>query len=270
MFDFEEYTSLIFAMRWQDWADILVVAFIIYEVLRLIRGTSSMQMLFGLAVVFGAYIFSSRFDLLTLNWLLGNFLSYFILILVILFQNDIRLALTRVARLSFGRTSPELLSAIGEVVRASFIMAEKRIGALIAFEREVGLKNYIDIGTTLDAKVSDDLLLSIFNTNAPLHDGAVVIHGGRLAAAACFLPLTTDDHLSRHLGTRHRAAIGLTRETDAAVVVVSEERGLVSLIIDGDVSVMFDQNELRDKLTSLLHMTVTGRVEEKEPSAGAA
>ena len=191
-------------MRWQDWVDILVVAVIIYEGLRLIRGTSSMQMLLGLAIVLGAYMFSARFELLTLNWLMSNFLTYFILILVILFQADIRLALTRVARLSFSRTNPELLSVIGEVVRAVFVMADKRVGALIAFEREVGLKNYIEIGTNLDAKVSDELLLTIFQTGTPLHDGAVVIHNGRLAAAACFLPLSTDDQVSRIYGTRHR------------------------------------------------------------------
>lgn len=251
-------------MRWQDFVDIVIVAFIIYEGLRLIRGTSSMQMLMGLAFVFGAYVFAQRFELLTLHWLLSNFLSYIIVIIVILFQNDIRLALTRVARLSFSRSRPELISAIGEVVRASFLMAERRVGALIAFERDVGLKNYIDVGANLDAQVSEDLLLSIFNTAAPLHDGAVVVHEARIAAAACFLPLSTEEGLSRHFGTRHRAAIGLTRETDAVVVVVSEERGIVSLVVNGEVSVMFDQNELRENLTELLQLTVS-ELKTKEP-----
>ena len=252
-----EIMEFIHSMRWQDWLDILIVAVIIYQALRLIRGTKSMQMLLGLVFVVVAYMFSKTFELLTLNWMLSNFLSYFILILVILFQSDIRLALTRVARLSFGRAPSQLLSIIGEIVRVSFTMAEKRVGALIAFEREVGLKNYIEVGTTLDAQVSEDLLLAVFNTAAPLHDGAVVIKNGRIAAAACFLPLSTDDQVSRHFGTRHRAAIGLTRETDAVVVVVSEERGIISLVVDGEVSVVFDQNELRDKLAGLLHLTVT-------------
>ena len=225
-------------MRWQDWADILIVAVIIYQAFRLIRGTRSMQMLVGLALVIVAYAFSEQFDLLTLNWLLSNFLSYIIIILVILFQNDLRRALMHMARLTFGRSRPELMSALGEVVRAAFGMAERRTGALIAFEREVGLKNYIEIGTTVDAAVSEDLLLSIFNKGAPLHDGAVVLQEGRIAAAACFLPLSTEDNISRFFGTRHRAAIGLTRETDAVVVVVSEERGLVSVVrgwgSDGD------------------------------------
>jgi diadenylate cyclase len=252
--DYARLIEFVQAMRWQDWVDILVVAVIIYHVIRVVRGTRSMQMLLGMAVVLGAYVFSMNFDLLTLNWILSNFLTYIIIIIVILFQSDIRRALTRVAQISFGRTSPQLLSAMGEVVRAAFKMAEMRVGALIAFEREVGLKNYIEVGTILDAEITDDLLLSIFNTASPLHDGAVVIHDGRIAAAACFLPLSSDDDVSSFFGTRHRAAIGLTLETDAAVVVVSEERGVVSLVVDGDVSVMLDQNELRDKLAGLLNL----------------
>ena len=263
--DLQDFQQFVSAMRWQDWVDILVVAIIIYQALRLIRGTRSMQMLLGLAIVVGAYWFAGRFELLTLNWILSNFLTYIIVILVILFQADIRLALTRVARITFTRTtSTVILSAIAEVVRGSFNMASRRVGALIAFEREVGLKSYIDVGTTVDAQVSTDLILSIFNTASPLHDGAVVIRNGRMAAAACFLPLSTDDDLSRHFGTRHRAAIGLTRETDAAVVVVSEERGVVSLVVDGEVSVMFDQNELRDRLTDLLKQKLTADISEKE------
>jgi len=239
--------------------DILVVAFIIYQAIRLVRGTRSMQMLVGLAVVFGAYLFSQEFDLLTLNWILSNFLTYIILILVILFQADLRRALTQVARNPFVRTSPELQSVISEVVRAAFLMAEKRIGALLAFEREVGLKNYIEVGKPLNAKVSYELLLSIFNTAAPLHDGAVVIQGASLAAAACFLPLPIDQDMNRAFGTRHRAAIGLTRETDAAVLVVSEETGGVSLVLDGQVTAVRDRNDLRDRLHGLLHLTSSSR-----------
>jgi diadenylate cyclase len=258
------------SMRWQDFVDILLVALIIYQGLRLIQGTRSMQMLLGLALVVGLFFFADHFDLLTLDWILSNFLTYTILILVILFQSDIRVGLSRMARLSLGRTSSELLSLVGEVVRASFAMAEKRTGALIVFERDVGLKNYIEVGTTLEAIVSEDLLEAVFNKYAPLHDGAVVIREGRLAAAGCFLPLSTDDHISRHFGTRHRAAIGLTRETDAVVVVVSEERGLVSLVVGGDVSVMFNQNELRDRLNDLLNLRVTRGGETAEEASDAA
>lgn len=261
----EQALDFILGMRWQDWVDILIVAFLIYQALRLIRGTSSMQMLLGLAMVLVAYIFSVKFELLTLTWILNNFLSYLIIILVILFQSDLRRGLTKVAKISFGRSAPELMSVVGEVVKASFAMAEKRIGALIVFERDVGLKTYTDMGTELDAKPSVDLILSIFNTAAPLHDGALMIQDGRATAAACFLPLSTSDDVARFFGTRHRAAIGLTRETDAAVVVVSEERGLVSLVLDGDVKVMFGQNELRDRLAGLLNLKVSGR-EEKESS----
>ena len=265
--EFREFSHFFQAMRWQDWVDILVVAFLIYQALRLIRGTRSMQMLLGLAVVLGAYFFSDEFDLLTLNWVLSNFLTYIILILVILFQADIRRALTQVARNPFTRTNPEFLSIIGEVSRAAFIMAERLgIGALIAFEREIGLKNYIEAGTVLDSKVSIGLLLSIFNTTSPLHDGAAIIQGGRVAATACFLPLTADQDVSRSLGTRHRAAIGLTQETDAAVIVVSEETSEVSLVLDGKVSVIPSQNELRDALIRLLHLTGSIRRTVEEES----
>ena len=228
-------------------------------------------MLLGLAIVVAAYVFSIQFELLTLNWILSNFLTYIIIILVILFQADIRRALTQVAKLSFGRTSPERVSAIGEVVRGAFSMAEHKMGALVVFEREVGLRDYIEVGTILDARVSDELLYSIFNTSSPLHDGAVVIQDGRLAAAACFLPLSADEEISRLLGTRHRAAIGLTQETDAAVVVVSEERGVVSLVLDGNVTVILDRNELRQKLARILSMTVSeASTEEEEISASVA
>ena len=262
--DLEQIKGFLTVMRWQDWLDILVVAVLIYQGIRMIRGTRSMQILLGLALVVGAYAFSTKFQLLTLNWVLQNFLTYIIIILVILFQDDIRRALAQVAKLSFTRSSPELLGAVSEVVKASFAMAEKKTGALIAFERDIGLKNYIEVGTRLDAEVTDDLLTSIFNTAAPLHDGAVVIQGDRIAAAACVLPLSDDDDLGRHFGTRHRAAIGLTRETDAVLVVVSEERGVVSLVHEGEINVMFNRNELRDKLAGLLHLTVSvGEAKQK-------
>ncbi|MFH1090878.1 MAG: diadenylate cyclase CdaA [Pseudomonadota bacterium] len=253
--ELKSVTDFIMGMRWQDWADILVVAFIIYQAIRLVRGTRSVQMLIGVAVMIGAYEFSTRFELRTLNWILSNVLTYIIIILAILFQADIRRALTQVAMIPFGRTNPELLSAVGEVVKASFVMAQKRMGALIVFEREVGLKDYIERGTTLDAKISDELLYSIFNTVSPLHDGAVVIQEGRLAAAACILPLSPDSGFSRVFGTRHQAAIGLTRETDAAVVVISEERGVVSLVLNGALKIISDDNELRDNLASLLKLS---------------
>jgi diadenylate cyclase len=262
--DFTQIRDFIQTMRWQDWVDILVVTFIIYQAIRVMRGTRSMQMVAGLAVGLAAYELSVRFQLLTLNWILSNFLTYIILILVILFQDDIRRALTQMARLTFSRAGTELVSTVNEVVRAAFQMAEHRVGALIAFEREVGLKSYIEVGTTLDALVSDDLILSIFKPGTPLHDGAVVVQAGRIAAAACLLPLSSDKELARHFGTRHRAAIGLTRETDAAVIVVSEERGLVSLVLGGEVAVMFDQNELRDRLTDLLNLGAAAEGRETE------
>ena len=253
--DYNDILEFIKVMRWQDWVDIVVVAVIVYQAIRLIRGTRSMQMLLGMGLVIVAWWFSSRFDLLTLNWILSNFLTYLIIILVILFQADIRRGLTQVALLSFSRTAPEFLSGIGEVVKASYLMAERRIGAIIIFEREVGLKNITEAGTAIDAQISADLLLSIFNTKAPLHDGAVIIQNNRVAAAACFLPLSPDDEVSRSMGTRHRAALRLTMESDAAAVVVSEERGMVSLVLEGEIKTFAESRELRQSLTRLLNLS---------------
>lgn len=268
MSDVLDSLGFIYAMRWQDWVDILVVAFLIYQVLRFMRGTRSMQMLLGLAVVLGAYSFSGRFELLTLNWVLSNFLTYIIIILVILFQADIRRALTQVARIPFARTDPEFLSAVSQVSRAAFIMAERlNIGALIVFEREIGLKDYIEAGTPLESRVSVGLLLSIFNTSSPLHDGAVIIRGGRLASAACFLPLSAEEDVGSAFGTRHRAALGLTRETDAVVLVVSEETGTASLVLNGKVRPVQTHSELQDTLNRLLNLTLSAP-EEGEGDSG--
>lgn len=253
MFELTAVTEAVMAMRWQDVLDILIVAVIIYYLIRLLQGTRSGQVLLGLALVLGTYYLSAKFELLTLNFLISAFLSQMIIVVVILFSADIRRALSRVAVFSFTRSRPEALQAVNEVVRAAFFMAEKRTGALIVFERRVNLGEYVEAGANLSATVSDRLLLSIFNTASPLHDGAVIIQQGRLAAAGCFLPLLpAEDNVSRFFGTRHRAAIGLSRESDALVVVVSEERGLVSLVKDGQVSVMMGAANLRDRLAYYL------------------
>ena len=240
-------------MRWEDVVDILVVALIIYYVIRLVRGTRSGQVLLGLGLVAMAYYLSAKFELLTLRYLISNFASSIMIILVILFSADIRRGLARAARFSIAKSNPQIVEAVNEVVRAAFFMAEKRIGALIVFERGVGLGEYVETGAMISAIVSDRLLLALFHTSSPLHDGAVIIQDGHLTAAGCFLPLLpAEDNVSRFFGTRHRAAIGLSRETDALVVVVSEERGLVSLVKDGEVVVMMGAANLRDRLLQFL------------------
>lgn len=253
MFSDLSIIDAIAAIRGEDILDILLVAMIIYYVFKLLKGTRSGQVFVGLGLVMLTFYVATKFELLTLRFLISSFVSNLMLVLVILFSADIRRGLARMAGISRSKNDPAAVEAINEVARASFFMAEKRIGALIAFERGVNLGEYVEAGSPIDAKVSDRLLLSIFNTASPLHDGAVIIQGGRLSAAACFLPLLPgEDDVSRFFGTRHRAAIGLSRESDALVIVVSEERGLVSLVKDGEVSVMMGAANLRDHLINNL------------------
>jgi len=242
------------SVGWEDVADIFLVGLLIFYVIRLVRGTRSGQVFLGLGLVMATYFLAARFDFQTLRYIISSFARDLILVVVVLFSSDIRRGLARLARLAFTRDN-QTLETVNEVVRAAFFMAEKRIGALIAFERGVSLGEYVEAGCFLGAVVSDRLLLSVFQTSSPLHDGAVVIQDGRLAAAGCFLPLLpSEDNVSRFFGTRHRAAIGLSRETDALVVVVSEERGLVSLVKDGEVVVMMGAANLRDRLVAHLNL----------------
>ena len=243
------------SMRWEDAVDILLVGVLIYYVIRLVKGTRSGQVFLGLGLFMGTYFLATKFEFLTLRLIISSFAQNLIVVLVVLFSADIRRGLARMARFSFTRSNPQMVDAVNEVVRASFFMAEKRIGALIAFERGVNLGEYIEAGAKISGIVSDRLLLALFHTSSPLHDGAVIIQEGRLAAAGCFLPLLpSEDNVSRFFGTRHRAAIGLSRESDALVVVVSEERGLVSLVKDGEVVVMMGAANLRDRLLSYLSL----------------
>lgn len=230
--------------------DIAVVTFIIYQSLLLIRGTRAVQMALGLAVVISLFYLSPWRELTTMAWLLENILPYFVFTIIVIFQQEIRRALTQ-----FGKTP--LLSGFStikrsdfyeEIVLAATTLANKRTGALIVVERDVGLKNYIESGIALDALVSYDLLVTIFDPSVPLHDGAVIIQENRIPAAACFLPLTVNPRLSKELGTRHRAAIGVTEESDSVGIVVSEETGTISLAINGKIERSLDADTLRARL----------------------
>ncbi|GIW39710.1 MAG: membrane protein [Candidatus Binatia bacterium] len=239
--------------RLLDLADIGIIAFLIYRIILLVRGTRAAQMLLGLAVVFLAYLGAQSLQLYTLNWILDNFLSSILLVIVVIFQNDIRRALAQVGSRWFpGRERRLETQDVEEVTRAAAGLASKKIGALIVVEREVGLNEYIEIGTRLDACVSRELINSIFLPGSPIHDGALVIQKGRITAAGCILPLTTNPHVSRTLGTRHRAAIGLTEETDAVAIVVSEEDGKISLVCEGKITRDLDPGTLRSTLQQLL------------------
>jgi len=243
-------TNLLIQLRWQDAVDIALIASVVYWISLLIRGTRAVQMLGGLVVLFAIYIFSQVFELYTLNWVLDNFLSSILLVIVVLFQNDIRRALTEVGRGSFLGVKERTAYGpmLEELTKAVLRLAEKRIGALIVLEREVGLNDYIGTGVALNAEVRKELIESIFLPLAPMHDGALVIRQGRIVAAGCILPLTSNPNVSRTLGTRHRAAIGLTEETDAVVVVVSEEEGTTSLVREGQMTRDLDPHAFRSAL----------------------
>ena len=245
--------ELLSNFRVQDAIDIVLIAFVIYRIIDLIRGTRAVQMLIGLAVVFLTYLSAQYFSLYTLDWILDNFLSSVLLVIVVIFQDDIRRALTQVGTRPFFGTEPRIHGQdLEEIVRAAVSLASKRIGALIVLPLDVGLNQYIEVGTRLDARVSKELITSIFLPTSPIHDGALIIQNGRIIAAGCFLPLTTNPHVSKTLGTRHRAAIGLTEETDAIVVVISEEEGAISIVREGRITRDVDAGTLRSSLQKLL------------------
>jgi diadenylate cyclase len=240
---------------WWDLADILVVSILIYQVLLLIRGTRAVQMAAGAAVLVGLFYGSRWGHLETVNWLIRNLLTYLVFAVIVLFQSDIRRALAHLGRSPFFRyfAKPESAAeSIEELVVAATMLSSKRIGAIIALERQIGLRNYIEGGIPLDAVLTYDLLVSIFQPSAPLHDGAVIVQDDKVAAAACFLPLTVNPKLSKELGSRHRAAIGLTEENDAIAIVVSEETGNISLVADGQIERGLSVDELRAHLRSLV------------------
>lgn len=233
------------------WAviDIAILALLIYQILLMIRGTRAVNILLALASVALLYVLTGP-GLLRLNAvhsLIGNLLFYLPLIVIVLFQNQIRQALAQLGKNPLSNLLPrrEDEQMIEEISLAAAALASKRVGALIVLERGMGLRTFSDTGIALDALVSYDLLMNLFTRSSPLHDGAVVIVEGRIAAASCYLPLTTNPSLSRTYGTRHRAAIGITEESDALAIVVSEERGVISLAEGGKISEAMDAKQLQ-------------------------
>jgi diadenylate cyclase len=233
--------------------DILLVAFIIYEVLVMIRGTRAAPMLAGLAAVAVAFYLARIGELLTLNWLVSHLLPYVVFALIVVFQSEIRHVLSDVGRrVSFLRGSAVEGDSYDDIVLAANLFSQHQTGALIVIEREIGLRTYIESGVAMDARLSYDLLATIFRPSAPLHDGAVIIQKDRLAAAACFLPLSMNPVLSTQMGTRHRAGIGITEETDAIAVIVSEESGAISMAVGGRIERDLTVEQLRDRLSGEL------------------
>ena len=234
--------------------DVFLLAIIFYQFLLLIRGTRAAQILIGMLLVVGLFAVSNVFPLTAVNWMMSKFYSSFIIILIIIFQDDIRQVLSNMGRRGiFSVQDPSTsLYVIDEISRAASALASKRIGALIVIERSILLNRYVDIGVPLDARASHEILMAIFHPSSPVHDGAVILQRGRLAAAGCFLPLTRDENVDPNLGTRHRAAIGISEETDAIIVVVSEEGASIAIVEDGKINRKPDGKSLRDTLIKKL------------------
>jgi diadenylate cyclase len=248
--------DLLRQIRWQDLLDIGIIAFLVYRALHIVRGSRAMQMIIGLAVILVAYVSSRALGLFTLNWILDNFLASIILVIIVIFQSDIRRALTQVGTAPLFSAAERMVQRrediIDEAVQGALALAAKHVGGLIVFEREVGLNEYMEIGTRLDARVSHELLESVFMPHSPIHDGALVIQNRRVTAVRCLLPLSTNPNLKKTWGTRHRAALGVTEETDAVAVVVSEQEGTVTLVVGGNVTENVDGARLRSALQNLV------------------
>jgi diadenylate cyclase len=233
--------------------DILLVAVVIYQVLVMIRGTRAAPMLAGVAVVAIIFYLARVGELTTLNWLISRLVPYVLFALIVVFQSEIRHVLANVGRrLRFGRGSASESDTYDDIVLAANLFSQHQTGALIVIEREIGLRTYIESGVPLDARLSYDLLATIFRPSAPLHDGAVIVQKERVAAAACFLPLSMNPVLSTQLGTRHRAGMGITEETDAIAVIVSEETGAISVAVGGKIERDLSVEQLRERLSSEL------------------
>jgi diadenylate cyclase len=237
-------------LTWNAILDILIVAFFIYELLIFIKGTRAVQMAVGLGLIIAFFYLSRWVRLETVTWMLTNVLPYFVFAIIVIFQQEIRRALARFGQtpLFGGFSSINRNELYDEIIQAVTTLAANQTGALIVIERDIGLKTYIESGIALDAALSFDLLITIFNPAVPLHDGAVIVQNGRVAAAACFLPLTVKPRLSKELGTRHRAAIGVTEETDAVAIIVSEETAAISFVHDGEIERHLDPDKLRLRL----------------------
>jgi diadenylate cyclase len=245
MLDFLSY------LRWQDFVDILVVAFVIHQLISIIRGTRSVQMVLGLVILTLVYFLASVLDLAVLKWVMQTFLSSLLLIVIIVFQHDIRRALTQVGKSPFHRHTDVADKELEEIIRTLFYLAKRRIGALIVIERETSLGDFIDSGFKLDARLTKELLISIFMPVSPLHDGAVIVSKGRIQHAGCILPLTQNPYINKRYGTRHRAAIGLTEETDAVVLVISEETQEISIVRHGALTIVEDEISLANSLRAI-------------------
>lgn len=242
--------SALSAMRWNDVLDITLVSFILYNLFLLVKETRAIQMLQGLLIIILLVFISRMLDMYLLSWLLTGLTALWIIAFIIVFQPELRRALVELGQNRLFRfIFKEHAQLYRELKEASEILSKKKTGALIVIEREINLKSFIDTGTKLDAETTSELLISIFNTRSPLHDGAVIIREGRIAAAGCVLPLSQKEDIDKKYGMRHRAAIGISEETDAVTIIVSEERKSISLAIGGKITPDIDGETLLEILS---------------------
>jgi diadenylate cyclase len=239
-----------------DVLDILLVAVLFYRLLILVKGTRSAQMYVGLLVIVLIGILAREFDLIAVKWIVDSLKTVWLIAFVILFQPELRHALALFGRTRYFRSflRGDHYGVLGEIVRGVETMAERRHGALLAIERNTGLRNFVETGTSIDAKVSAELLVTLFSPGSPLHDGAVIIHEDTVVAAACILPLSSNPRTAVSMGTRHRAALGLSEETDAAVIVVSEQTGGISVAFRGRMKQKLNEGELRSELSRIFRI----------------
>lgn len=242
--------------HWRQGLDILLVSTIVFYLFRMMRGTRAAQMFVGMVLVVLASVLAAWLKLTALVYIAESFKAVWIVVFVILFQPELRITLMSLGkgRLFSAFTRGEEFTILGEIVRAAESLSERRIGALIVIEREVGLKNYVETGTPIEGRITHELLTTLFTPPSPLHDGAAVISGNRLVAAGCILPLSQNPRLIYALGTRHRAALGVSEETDAVVVVVSEESGAISIAERGRLLRNLDPGTLRSTLSTFFRL----------------
>lgn len=253
MFSVQDFTLI-------DVIDILLVTYVIYKLITMIRGTKAIQLLKGITVIISVWFLSELFNLQTLEWLMDKAITYGFLAIIIIFQPEFRRALEQLGRGRFfsragGVEEEDIERSIEAITKAVGYMAKRRIGALISLERETGLNEYVETGISLNANLTSQLLVNIFIPNTPLHDGAVIIKENEVVAAACYLPLSESPFISKELGTRHRAALGISEVTDSLTIVVSEETGQISLTKNGDLHRDIDQEKLKSLLTQELLTT---------------
>ncbi len=236
---------------WKPILEIGVVWAVVYFLLLFIKGTRAIQVLKGLVILFITFFAAQIFQLNIINWLLTKIFAISIIALLIIFQPELRRGLAHLGRNRWLRFLAREEKTLEEIIKAINLLSQQKIGALIIIAKETGLRNYIEAGISLDADLSKELILSIFNPRSPLHDGGIIVHEGRIASCRCFFPLTDRPRLSKNLGTRHRAAIGLSEESDAICIVVSEETGEISLAIDGKLSSNLENEKLKKNLSNL-------------------